>query len=82
MTVFTRDNLMLALRIKVHAAGYVMPGLGCMPSGWPAKDIADAINTHGLSDVIAGRHDGRAVTFAKAFELVYGERLTLKRGAA
>lgn len=46
-----------------------------------AQLVADAIRAHGLESVIAGRHDGRAVTFAKAFELVFGERLTLKRTA-
>lgn len=75
---FTIDNLMLSLRIKAHAAGYVLPTLNVHES---AAFIADAIHAYGLADVIAGRHDGKPVTFAKGFELVFGERLTLK-GAA
>lgn len=69
---FTLDNLMLALRIKAYAAGHLLPTLQVYQS---AEFIADAIRAYGLADVIAGRHDGRPVTFARGFELVFGERL-------
>lgn len=46
-----------------------------------AEDVAQLIASNQLDHVIAGRHDSKPVTFAKGFELVFGERLTLK-GAA
>jgi hypothetical protein len=43
------------------------------------EELAQQITAHGLETVIAGRHDGKPITFARAFEVIYGERLTLKR---
>jgi hypothetical protein len=43
--------------------------------------MADAITNNGLLEVIAGRHDGKPIKFAAAFELVFGERLTLRKRA-
>lgn len=43
----------------------------------PAAKVAELITKLGLDQVLAGSHDGKPVTFAKAFELVYGERLKL-----
>lgn len=51
------------------------------PRGIGAKEVADAIRLHHLTDVQSGlRHDGKGCTFARAFEIVMGERLTLGRG--
>lgn len=47
------------------------------PNHWTAESVADLIRLHGLDMTICGQHDGRACTFARAFELVYGERLKL-----
>jgi hypothetical protein len=59
----TREQLTAALYAKTRQR----------PSS--ATLIADVIRAHGLHDVIAGRHDSRPVTFAKSFELIFGERL-------
>lgn len=69
---FTRADLTRSLCAKLNAV---------VPVICDADDYARWITEHGLTDVIAGRHDGKPVTFAKGFELVFGERLTLK-GAA
>lgn len=71
---FTRDAMLHALRIKLSSKGADL--LSIVPS---AQAVADAIRIHGLETAIAGRHDGRPVTFAQGYELVFGERLTLGR---
>jgi hypothetical protein len=63
--VFTRDDLRRAL---------VMKGV-LLKDYTNAEAVAAAITAHGLSEVVAGKHDGRAVKYAMAFELVFGERL-------
>ncbi len=75
---FTIANLTLALRVKVHAAGYLMRIAGINPT---ASEAADIIRIHRLEDVIAGKHDGKPVKFFQGYELVFGERLKLKRSA-
>lgn len=71
--VFTREALIKALW---HKFGATPPPRQMQFS---ATDIAGYITQHGLNEVIAGKHDGRAITFANAFALCYGERLTLSR---
>lgn len=71
-SAFTRADLTRSLCAKLNAVVPVMCG---------AEDFARWITENGLLDVIAGRHDNRPITFAKGFELVFGERLTLKRSA-
>lgn len=46
---------------------------------YTASMVADLIQLHGLEMVIAGRHDNKPVTFERAYEIVFGERLRLKR---
>ncbi len=52
------------------------------PGRWPvevdATNVADLIRALSLDAVIGPSHDGRATTYARGFELIYGERLTLK----
>jgi hypothetical protein len=67
----TRASLLAALLLKRIA-----------PKDDSADAYAEAITRNGLECVIAGRHDGKPVSFARAFELVYGERLTLSRRAS
>ncbi len=43
-----------------------------------AEQVADLIRALSLDAVIGPSHDGRATTYARGFELIYGERLTLK----
>jgi hypothetical protein len=45
------------------------------------QQLVDLIRDNHLSEAIAGTHDGKPVTFARAYELVTGERLTLKRAS-
>lgn len=66
----TRETLMTKLALYCHE-------MRLAPEGWTAEDIADLIRLHSLDMTICGTHDGRACTFAKAFELVFGERLKL-----
>lgn len=70
----TRDALLHALRVKLSSKGADL--LSLVPS---AQAVADAIRIHGLETALCGTHDGRPVTFARGYELVFGERLTLDR---
>lgn len=70
-TPITRDHIILALGIKMHAAGHALTNRLALR----AADIADAIRVHGLEQVLCGRHDNRPVTFSAAYQLVFGERL-------
>jgi hypothetical protein len=71
VTVMTRSDLRRALVAK----GVLLKDYG------NAREVADAITRHQLVDVIAGRHDRRAVKYAEAFELIYGERLGARKRA-
>lgn len=73
---FTRHDLWLAVLTKARR---LPPEFG--PDGGTAEQMADAIRIHGLEEAIVGRHDGRPIKAAAAYELVFGERLTLKRSA-
>lgn len=70
---FTSADLRKALVLK----GVLLKDYG------NAQLVADAIKARDLDLIITGfRHDGKGVNFARGFEIVFGERLTLKRGAA
>jgi len=62
----TREYLLCSLEPKVSARVF---GLG-------ASAVADLITENGLTEVICGRHDNKPVTFGRAFELIYGQRLS------
>jgi hypothetical protein len=64
----TRPALLAALLLK-----------RCPPKDDSAASFAEAIANNHLEMVVCGRHDGKPVTYARAFELIYGQRLTLKR---
>lgn len=73
---FTRHCLWLALLKKV---GTLPADHG--PDGGTARQMADAITEHGLTDVLTGfKHDGKPIRFHQGYELVFGERLTLSGG--
>jgi hypothetical protein len=71
-SVFTREALVAALKAK---SPNLLVDQGVKHPVWSAAAIGGAITHLGLTEVIAGRHDGRAVTFARGFEIVFGERL-------
>jgi hypothetical protein len=64
-SIFTRSDLRRALIAK----GVLLKDYG------NAREVADAITQRGLNLAICGKHDGKPVTFERAFELIYGERL-------
>lgn len=68
----TREALVTRVRQLAAGSGHIM---ALEPF---ARGMADAITGLSIEQCIAGRHDGRVVTMACAFELVYGERLTLR----
>ncbi len=70
--IFTRSTLIAAVR--ANTGRY-------LPDDIDSVSLADIIVNKGLQSVKAGMHDGRAVNMARGYELVYGERLSLK-GAA
>ena len=61
----TQDQFLLSLEHKVSDRVW----------GRSTADLADIITSHGLTEAVCGRHDGHAVKFGRAFELVFGERL-------
>jgi hypothetical protein len=65
VTVMTRSDLRRALVAK----GVLLKDYG------NAREMADTITAYGLNLAICGKHDGKPVTFERAFELIYGERL-------
>lgn len=69
MTIFTRADLITSL--------YRHTGQRPSSAELSAELIADAIRAHDLDLVICGRQDGKAVNYARGFELVFGERLKL-----
>lgn len=71
LTPITRHDLWLALLNKCRV---VTPDNG--PDGENYLSIAREIHTHDLHHVLTGlRHLGKPVTFAKAYEEVYGKKL-------
>ncbi len=67
--IFTKPDLVKALENK-----------GIYVTDTRAEALASYICANYLEYVQTGfRHDGKGITFAQAYELIYGERLTLKR---
>lgn len=66
---FTIDHLTLALRVKVHAAGYLLLLHGVSAS---AEEAADAILTHHLTHAICGKHGNKAIKYWQAWEICFG----------
>ncbi len=68
-SVFTRENLQKALENKRIPVAH-----------FKAEYVASLITCNDLEHVQTGfRHDGRPVSFARGYEICYGERLTLSK---
>jgi hypothetical protein len=65
----TRESMLLSLSHKVSADVFSMDN----------DALAALLVDEGLTQCLVGRHDGKPVTAGRAFEILTGRRLTLKR---